>query len=50
MSPGKTEPVSNTRWKEELVTVIETVVADGTVVSPLVINKGAGHYMGLYKI
>jgi len=46
---GRRNPRVTHNGKRELVTVIETVVADGTVLSPFVINKGAGHYMGWYK-
>jgi len=35
--------------KRELVTVIETLCADGSVLFPFVINKGVGHYLGWYK-
>ena len=35
--------------KRELVTVIETVFASGAALSPFVINKGKGHYLGWYR-
>jgi len=46
---GRRNPRVTHDGKRELVTVIETVGGDGAVVSPFVINKGAGHYMGWYK-
>jgi len=46
---GRRNPHVTHDGKRELVTVIETVVADGTLFSPFVINKGPGHYMGWYK-
>src|SRR5207302_5420255 len=46
---GRRNPRVTHDGKRELVTVIETVVANGAVLSPFVINKGAGHYMGWYK-
>lgn len=46
---GRRNPRVTHDGKRELVTVIETVGADGSVLSPFVINKGAGHYMGWYK-
>ena len=30
------------------VTVIETISGNGRVLSPMIINKGQGHYMGWY--
>lgn len=33
----------------ELITVIETICGNGTVLPPLVIYKGAKHYMGWYQ-
>ena len=33
----------------ELITVVETVCGDGFVLPPLVIYKGAAHYMGWYQ-
>ena len=33
----------------ELITVIETICGDGTVLQPLVIYKGAQRYMGWYQ-
>jgi hypothetical protein len=32
----------------EWVTVIETVSGDGRILRPMIINKGAAHYMGWY--
>ena len=32
----------------EWVTVVETVSGDGRVLRPMIINKGAAHYMGWY--
>ena len=46
---GRRNPRVTHDGKRELVTVIETVGGDGNAVSPFVINKGAGHYMGWYK-
>ena len=46
---GRPNPRVTHDGKQELVTVIETVGADGSVLSPFVINKGAGHYMDWYK-
>ena len=46
---GRRNPQVTRDGKQELVTVIETFGADGSVLSPFVINKGAGHYMGWYK-
>jgi len=46
---GRHNPRVTHDGKRELVTVIETVGADGSVLSPFVINKGAGHYMGWYN-
>jgi len=33
----------------ELITVVETICGDGTVLSPLIIYKGVAHYMGVRK-
>ena len=33
----------------ELITVVETISGDGVSLPPLVIYKGAGHYMGWYQ-
>ena len=46
---GRRNPRVTHDGKLELVTLIETVGGDGTIVSSFVINKGAGHYMGWYK-
>ena len=46
---GRRNPRVTHDGKRELVTVIETVGADGSVLLPFVINKGAAHYMGWYK-
>lgn len=32
----------------EWVTIIETVLGDGHVLHPMIINKGKAHYMGWY--
>ena len=46
---GRPNPRVTHDGKQELVTVIETFGADGSVLSSFVINKGTGHYMGWYK-
>ena len=33
----------------ELITVVETISGDGYILPPLVIYKGAAHYMGWYQ-
>ena len=46
---GRRNPRVTHDGSRELVTVIETICGSGVVLSPFVINKGAGHYMGWYK-
>ena len=46
---GQCNPRFTHEGKRELVTVIEMVGADRSVLSPNIINKGAGHYIGWYK-
>jgi len=38
-----------TDGKRELITVIEYISGDGQVLPPMIIYKGAGHYMGWYQ-
>jgi hypothetical protein len=35
--------------KRELVIIIETFCGNGQILSPFIINKGAGYYLGWYK-
>jgi len=46
---GRRNPHVTHDGKRELVTVIETVFARGAALSPFVINKGKGHYLGWYR-
>ena len=39
-------PKVATDGKRELITVIECISGDGQVLPPMIIYKGAGHYMG----
>jgi len=43
---GRRNPRVTHDGKTELVSVIETVSGSGIAVSPFVINKGKGHYLG----
>jgi hypothetical protein len=45
---GRGNPRVTHDGKCELVTVIETVYASGIPLSPFIINKGAGQYLGWY--
>ena len=45
---GMTAKVA-TDGKRELITVIECISGDGQVLPPMIIYKGAGHYMGWYQ-
>jgi len=38
-----------TDGKRELITVIECISGDRQVLPPMIISKGAGHYMGWYQ-
>jgi len=46
---GRRNPRVTHDGKRELVTVIETISACGSLLAPLIINKGAGHYLGWYR-
>ena len=46
---GRRNPRVTHDGKRELVTVVETVCANGMALKPFVINRGAGHYLGWYR-
>lgn len=46
---GRRNPRVTHDGKRELVTVVESISAAGQLLSPLVVNKGKGHYLGWYK-
>ena len=46
---GRRNPRVTHDGKRELVSVIETVSGSGIALSPFIINKGKGHYLGWYR-
>jgi len=46
---GRCNPRVTHDAKRELVSVIETVSGSGMALSPFIINKGKGHYLGWYR-
>jgi len=46
---GRRNPHVTHDGKRELITVIEMICGNGSVLSPFIINKGAGHYLGWYS-
>jgi len=46
---GRRNPHVTHHGKRELGTIIETLSASGAGLSPFVINKGKGHYLGWYR-
>ena len=48
LSKGRSGKVAENS-NRELITVVEAISGDGMVLPPLVIYKGAAHYMGWYQ-
>lgn len=46
---GRRNPRVTHDGKRELVTVVETICANGSALTPFIVNKGAGHYLGWYR-
>ena len=46
---GRRNPRVTHDGKRELVTVVESISGAGYALTPFVINKGAGHYLGWYR-